>query len=215
MTSIPAFPDTPTARLAGDRLRAAVIEPVVNHSFRSYLFGMLIAEHEGIRPGADFDPELLFLACVLHDLGTSPQAGTRGQRFELDGADMAAELMTAQGFGAREVDLVWEAIALHATPQIPERRGPIAALTRNGVGVDFGRSAEIVDEEQAREIHALFPRLRMASSLAGQIVLHAARNPANAPGLTIGGAIVQERATDPDGFSGIERLARASRWGDD
>jgi hypothetical protein len=211
-TSIPPFPDSPAAHLAGDHLRAHVTESVANHSFRSYLFGMLLAEHQGIRPGSDFDPELLFLACVLHDLGTSPTAGGR-QRFELDGADMAAELLTAQGFGATEVDLVWEAIALHATPQIPDRRGPLAALTRHGVGVDFGRSAEIVTEEQAREIHALFPRLRMASALADQIVAHAARSPEAAPGLTIGGAIVRERAEDPEGLSGMERMALASRWG--
>jgi hypothetical protein len=126
---------------------------------------------------------------------------------------MAAELLTAQGFGAREVDLVWEAIALHSTPQIPERRGPIAALTRSGVGMDFGRSAELVTEEQAREIHALFPRLHMASVLADQIALHAARGPENAPGLTIAGAIVRERAQDPDGLSGMERTALGSRWG--
>ncbi|MFD0633686.1 HD domain-containing protein [Catenulispora yoronensis] len=150
-----AFPDTPAARQACEYVRAHVSEPTANHSFRSYLFGMLIADHEGIRPGPDFEPELLFLACVLHDLGTSPLAPGR-QRFELDGADLAAELLTGHGFAAREVDLVWEAIALHSTPAIPERRGPIAALTRRGVGMDFGRAAEIVTEAQATEIHAHF-----------------------------------------------------------
>lgn len=189
-----------------------VTEPVANHSFRSFLFGMLFAEREGIRPGDEFDPELLFLACVLHDLGTSPEA-RGGQRFELDGADMAAELLTGHGFGAEKVDLVWEAIALHSTPAIPERRGPIAALTRHGVGMDFGRQAEIVTEDQAVAIHTRFPRLRMASSVADGIARHAARAAENAPALTIAAEIVRERAQDPDGLSGMERMALASRWG--
>ncbi|GAA2065359.1 HD domain-containing protein [Catenulispora yoronensis] len=207
-----AFPDTPAARQACEYVRAHVSEPTANHSFRSYLFGMLIADHEGIRPGPDFEPELLFLACVLHDLGTSPLAPGR-QRFELDGADLAAELLTGHGFAAREVDLVWEAIALHSTPAIPERRGPIAALTRRGVGMDFGRAAEIVTEAQATEIHAHFPRLRMASTLADEIVRHAARGPENAPRMAIAAEIIRERSEDPDELSGMERMALASRWG--
>jgi len=212
MTSILDIPETPAALLAGEYVRDVVTESVANHSFRSYLFGMLIAEHEGIRPGTDFDPEILFLACVLHDVGTSPRAGGR-QRFELDGADMAAELLTAQGFGAKEVDLVWEAIALHTSPGIPERRGPIADLTRRGVGMDFGRAADLVSQEHADAIHARFPRLRMASSLADEIARHAARSPENAPGLTLAYELVRERAEDPDGLSRIERMAMASRWG--
>lgn len=215
MTSTPslaAFPDSAAARQATEHLRSRVAESVANHSFRSYLFAMLIAGHEGIRPGTDFDPELLFLACVLHDLGTSPAAPAR-QRFELDGADMAADLMAGHGFGAREVDLVWEAIALHTSPGIPERRGPIADLTRRGVGLDFGRAAEIVPQERADEIHARFPRLRMASALADEIARHAARGPENAPRLTIAGEIVRDRREDPDGLSTIERMALGSRWG--
>lgn len=216
MTSVPAFPafpDTPTARIAAEYVRARVTEPVANHSFRCFFFGMLIAERDGIQPGSDFDPELLYLACVLHDVGTSPEA-RGGQRFELDGADMAAELLTGQGFGAKEVDLVWEAIALHSTPGIAERRGPIAALTKGGVGMDFGRAAEIVPEDQAAAIHARFPRLRMASSLADEIARHAARALENAPPLTIAAEIVRDRAQDPDGLSGMERMALASRWGE-
>ena len=44
------------------------------------------------------------------------------QRFEVDGADMAAKFLTDNGVAARGVDLVWEAIALHSSPGIAERR---------------------------------------------------------------------------------------------
>lgn len=213
MTTIPLIPDTPAACHAGEHVRALVTESVANHSFRSYLFATLIADREGARPGADFDPELLFLACVLHDVGTSPQAGGR-QRFEIDGADMAAELLTEHKFDAAQVDLVWEAIALHTSPGISERRGPIADLTRRGVGMDFGRAADTVTEEQAREIHALYPRLRMASSLADAIVRHASRTPEQSGPLTMAGDIIRERSEDPEGLSRIERMARGSRWGE-
>jgi HD superfamily phosphodiesterase len=81
--------------MAGDGgdVRACETEPVANHSLRSYLFAVMLAEHEGLRPAADFHPDLLVFACALHDLGTSPVAGGT-QRFEIDGADMAARFLT-------------------------------------------------------------------------------------------------------------------------
>ena len=39
-----------------------------NHSVRSYLFGELLAAHEGLRAGTEYDSEALFLGCVLRRL---------------------------------------------------------------------------------------------------------------------------------------------------
>jgi HD superfamily phosphodiesterase len=98
-----------------------------------------------LRPSADFDPDLLFFAGVLHDLGTSPTAdGT--QRFEVDGADMAAKFLTGNGVDKSGVDLVWEAIAPHTSPGIAEWRGALAYLTRRGVGIDFGLDSEFITD---------------------------------------------------------------------
>jgi hypothetical protein len=211
LSSVPALPDTPLAVTAIEYVRACEIEPAVNHSIRSYLFATLLAEHEGMRPAADFDPGLLFYACVLHDLGTSPLAsGT--QRFELDGADMAAAFLTGNGIGAADVDLVWEAIALHSTPGIPERRGPIARLTRRGVAMDFGFFSEFIDDEQGRAIHDRYPRLNMATALIDEIIRHAGRGPLNALGPSVAAEVIRERGDG--GLSTLERVTRAGRWGE-
>ena len=68
------LPDGPVARHAVEYVRSCESEPIANHSIRSYLFAALIAEHEGLKAGTDFDPDLLFCACVLHDLGISSSA---------------------------------------------------------------------------------------------------------------------------------------------
>ena len=209
-SSITALPDAPLAVSAVEYIRACEIEPAVNHSIRSYLFATLLAEHEGVRPVADFDPGLLFYACVLHDLGTSPLAsGT--QRFEVDGADMAAAFLAGNGIGAAEVDLVWEAIALHSTPGIPERRGPISYLTRRGVAMDFGFFTDFLSDEQGREIHDRYPRLNMATALIDEIIRHAARGPLNALGPCVAAEVIRERADG--GLSTLERVTRSGRWG--
>lgn len=207
-----ALPITPLAIHAVEYARACEPESVANHSIRSYLFAALLAEHEGLRPSADFDPDLLFVACVLHDLGTSPQAGGT-QRFEVDGADLAAAFLTDHGADAADVDLVWEAIALHTSPGIAERRGALAYLTRSGVGVDFGRGAQFVTDAQAHEIHARHPRLRMAAALVDEILRHAARDPQNAPPFSLAAELLREQGQDGRPTS-LERAAQASRWGE-
>jgi hypothetical protein len=210
-SALPALPETPLAVRALEYVRACETEPVANHGIRSYLFASLLAEHEGLRPGADFDAGLLYFACVLHDLGTSPLAsGT--QRFEVDGADMAAAFLTGNGIGDGDTDLVWEAIALHSTPGIPERRGPVARLTRLGVAMDFGFGSGFVSDAQGQAIHDRHPRLNMATALIDEIVRHAARGTANAPFTTVAAECVRERK---DGeLSTLERATHAGRWGE-
>src|ERR1700678_2197159 len=109
---------------------------VFNHSVRSYLFGELRAEHDGMRAGTDYDSQTLFLGCVLHDLGAGTGAPGK-QRFEVEGADLAAALLTEHGCDRAVVDGVWEAIALHTSFGIVERRGPLCYLVNGGIGMDF------------------------------------------------------------------------------
>jgi hypothetical protein len=212
MNTVPALPGTPLAARALAHVRACETEPVANHSIRSYLFAALLAEHEGLRPSADFDPDLLYFACLLHDLGTSPLAsGT--QRFEVDGADLAAAFLADNGTDASGVDLVWEAIALHTSPGIAERRGALAYLTRAGIGIDFGRGSEFISDAQAHAIHARYPRLRLATALIDEIVRHAARGPQNAPAYTLPGELVRERGQEGH-LTTLERATQSSRWGE-
>jgi hypothetical protein len=212
MTTVPVLPGTPLAVRAVEYVRACETEPVANHSVRSYLFAVLLAEHEGLRPAADFDADLLFFACVLHDLGTSPMAGGR-QRFELDGADMAVKFLTGNGIDDSGADLVWEAIALHTSPGIAERRGVLAYLTRRGVGIDFGSGSEFITDAQGQVIHSRYPRLRMVTALIDEIVRHAGRSPQNAARYSIAGELVRERG--PEGHpTTMELAALTSRWGE-
>ncbi|MET9251703.1 HD domain-containing protein [Nonomuraea sp. NPDC003709] len=208
---IPALPDGPVARHAVELVRSCESEPVANHSIRSYLFATLLAEHEGLKTGTDFDADLLFYACVLHDLGTSPSAPGK-QRFEVEGADMAAEFLTGHGYGMRETDPVWEAIALHTSPGIAERRGVLAYLTRRGVGADFGIGTDFLTDPQGEAIHLRYPRLNMVTVLVDDIVRHAARAPQAAARYTLAGELTRERG-ELGTPTTLEHAANASRWG--
>jgi hypothetical protein len=204
-----AIPAEDWARAALEFVLTREPRPVAHHSIRSYFFARLLAEHEGMR--GEVDDRLLFAATALHDIGL--RAGVTSQdRFEVDGADHAAEFLRAHAFDEREIDVVWEAIALHTSPGIAERRGVIAMLTREGVGVDFGRNADIVDDEQARRIHDAYPRLSMVTSLVDAIVAQCQEVPAKGPRYTIAGELAHERSVPPH-VTQLERVTSTSRWG--
>jgi hypothetical protein len=204
-----AIPSADWARAAVELVMSEEPRAVANHSIRSYLFARLLAEHEGMR--GEIDERLLFAATVLHDAGLRTTV-TSKDRFEVDGADRAAEFLRAHAFGAREIDVVWEAIALHTSPGIAERRGPVAMLTRAGIGIDFGQNAGVVGDEQARRIHDAYPRLSMATSLVDAIVAQCREVPAKGPRFSIAGELTRERSAPPH-LTQLEQAASGSRWG--
>lgn len=210
MQVISTLPDTPIAQAAIRLAQSTESLSVFNHSVRSYLFGELVAAREGMRPRADYDADALFLGCVLHDLGAGSAAPGK-ERFEVEGADLAAALLTEHGCERTLVDAVWEAIALHTSMGIADRRGALCHLVRSGVGVDFGRDAEFIDDEAAAAIHARYPRLAMARTLMDAIVAQAERSPEAAPPYTFPSQVLRERQTD--GITLLELAASHGRWG--
>ncbi|WP_284741510.1 HD domain-containing protein [Amycolatopsis sp. RTGN1] len=211
MTDFLALPAGPLADTILATVRGSESPSVANHSIRSFLFARLFAEHEGCLDDPAYDAGLLFAATVLHDLGVGTLAPGRA-RFEVEGADLAAELLTGQGVAASDVDRVWEAIALHTSPGIAERRGLLTYLTREGVGIDFGRNAHVVADRH-EGIHERHPRLAMVPSLVDAIVAHAARAEATtAPRYSIAGELVRERREA--GVTTLERAAADCPWGD-
>ena len=129
----------------------------------------------------------------------------------MEGADLAAGVLREHGVAESGVDRVWEAIALHTSPGIAERRGLLCYLTREGVGVDFGRDVDVA-APWAGQIHVAYPRLGMARALTDAIVAHAARSAAAGPRYSLPGELARERRAD--GVTGLELAAAAADWGE-
>lgn len=205
------FPSTPLAKVADELARGAEPDFMYNHSVRSYLFARVAAAARGLTAGEGYDDELLFLSCILHDVGLTTPAD-RGRRFEVDGAEAAVDLLRANGLETARAQIVWDAIALHTSAGIAEHRGSEVALTRAGIGLDFGSDAELVPGELAERVRDRYPRLEMARCLTDAIVGQAQGRPRKAPPYTLPGELVRERATGSSGTR-IERLAAQGRWG--
>lgn len=149
------IPDSKLAREAAELVRQYENEMLFNHSVRVYVFGAM----KGIRQNLKFDSELLYIAALFHDLGLVGHYHTETKRFEVDGADAAREFLLAHGIAEPKADLVWEAIALHTTPGIPQYIRSEIALTNAGVLVDVvGVGYDDYTPEQREQVIAAFPR---------------------------------------------------------
>lgn len=204
------LPATPLGHAVLVEMSAQTSTPIGHHSIRSFLFARLLADHLGARKDATYDEELLFCTCALHDMGLATTTGGT-QRFEVEGADRAAAFLTEHGLPGGKVDQVWEAIALHSSFQIAERRGLLCQLTRLGVGMDFGYDTDFVTDAQAAAIHTAWPRLNMERVLVDTIVGQVTAVPSKAPRYSLAAVLVDQRAAPPH-ITALETAAADSRW---
>ena len=124
-------PDTVLVRDAIDLSRSASEPFLFNHAMRSWLFGVLLSESAERAP----DAELLAVATILHDLGLTDRY-TAENRFEVDGANAARSFLKGRGISTQQMQIVWDAIALHTTRSIALHKEPEVAMTHSGITVD-------------------------------------------------------------------------------
>src|SRR3982074_41276 len=148
-------PDTKLATAATELVRDTTTELIYHHSRRVYWFGSL----QGRNRGLSFDPELLYIGAMFHDLGLGEPFRTDGRRFEVDSADEARRFLQRHGVPEDSIRRVWTAIALHTTPGIPEFMEPEVALVTAGVEYDvLGIGYEDISDAEPADIPALHPR---------------------------------------------------------
>jgi hypothetical protein len=187
------LPTGPLARAALSIAKRAESTPVADHSIRSFFFARLLADQDGSVGDAAYDENLLFAACVMHDLGLGTSAPGKA-RFEVEGADLAAGLLRQHGVVTADVDRVWEAIALHSSIGIADRRGLLTYLTHKGVFTDAGRFTDL-QEGLRQQVFVAYPQSAEDSYIRDAIVAHAKRSQAAAPPYSIAADLLRQEIT--------------------
>jgi hypothetical protein len=129
----PALPRSPVIDSAFDYARDNMPDFLFNHVARSWIFATLVAEKNSIK----YNTEVVAAATLIHDIGLTPK-GVGPNRFEVNGAIIAADFVRKMGFDDRRTQLVWDSVALHATPSINMFKETEVSLCARGIGTDFG-----------------------------------------------------------------------------
>ncbi len=151
---------------------------LLQHCWRTYYFGALLGKTRGWR----FDSEVLFLACLLHDLGLTDHF-MGSLPFEIQGAQAAKSILAAHGYPANKTRQVWNGIAMHPLA-IAEFQVPSIRLVAAGAAADvLGDGLRAIPAHATRAVLAAHPRLAFkkkfvasCARVAGKYPLAAARN---------------------------------------
>ena len=83
------IPDSKMARDLTELIRDKEPDLLFHHSSRVFLFGTLTGQRRGLR----YDPELLYVGAMFHDIALTEAYRDSQLRFEVDGANAARNFL--------------------------------------------------------------------------------------------------------------------------
>ena len=86
-------PDSAMARAAIQLVRDTEDDLLYNHSRRVFFWGALTGERNSLK----YDPELLHMGAMFHDMGLTEALSSPDLRFEVDGANIARDFLKSYG----------------------------------------------------------------------------------------------------------------------
>jgi len=211
---VPAHPACAEAlNIAKSSLPASILY----HSFRVFMYAQaFLLLFQDDRPPTDPVSDtasvshVLFVACILHDVGTDPSHDSIPERFEVVSADAAARVLRTHGVNESAIHDAWLAMALHTSPGIAERLSGIVRAVRLAVRADFGSYPIPPPEmlpggpETMNTIRWKLPRLEIEKDLGDAVVRQAVGDPLKAPPASWPGDLLRAKREDPD-WEGVNK----------
>ena len=137
---------------------------LINHCFRTYLFGYSIGRNENIK----FDLEIFTIASLLHDVGLTSQHQLNNKNcncFAVEGAIEAGNFLEKQNIEKDKIKTIQDVIALHLNIKIPINL-PEAYLLNKGASVDvIGRNLNSFNPEFLTKTLETYPRLNFKTEI--------------------------------------------------
>ena len=162
------LPATSLTKAALSYVQEHTSSMTTNHVTRSAFFALILRKKNPAF--SDVDEETLVLSTLLHDMAwaTTPEFISKDKRFEVDSANLARDFLKAKSEAHRWTDaqlqLVWDAIALHTTPSIAMYKEPTVAATAGGIMADFFGPhfpGGAITVEEYKKILKTYPRYDM------------------------------------------------------
>ena len=186
-------PDSALARRARELLTADAAPFLVNHSVRVYAWAIELARHDRLQ----FDPEILYVSAMLHDIGLVPPHDL-GSCYEVDGAMVAERLVGEAGETKTRAKVIYDAIALHNDEDLPPDRAAEVGLLWDSAGTDVtGHRVSDVRPTILTGVLATYPRLDFKREFTARLIDQASRKPTCPAAELIAAGILEEIAQAP------------------
>ena len=186
-------PDSTLARRAREVIADVAAPFLVNHSVRSYAWAVELARHDRLR----FDPEILYVSAILHDIGLVP-AFDLGGDYAVDGAIATDRLAVEAGEPEPRSRAIYDAIALHNDDTMPPDPAAEVVLLWDATGVDVtGERFTDVRSAIISAVLAAYPRLDFKREFSARFVDQVSRKPTSQAAKMAARGILEEIVRAP------------------
>jgi hypothetical protein len=142
-----------------------------------------------------YDEELLYVGCVLHDIGLTPRFDDPVRAFEQVSADTCAELAKRHGWALPRRYRLHRAVVLHMAPTLPPAEETEVLLLEAGVACDVtGTRSRQVSGRAVEELLARYPRAGFKREFTQLLRSEAAHKPLTHAALQLQG--LEQRIAD-------------------
>ena len=188
-------PDTAASGAALDLASAYFSPAMLNHSLRVHLWAAAHGTSQGIR----FEPELLYVASVLHDIGLVPEFDNHQLSFEEAGGHVARAFATGAGWQTERAERLSGLVVAHMrgdrTDVSTDAEGYLLARS---AGVEIiGRHADDFSPDFRASVLERYPRLGFVEEFLAFFHDQAERKPDSAPAASVQADLDGRMAANP------------------
>jgi hypothetical protein len=187
------LPDTAVCHAAVEVVSEYSSPALVNHCLRSYIWGASYAQRRNIA----FDPELLFVAAMLHDIGLTQEFDSHTIPFEEAGGHVAWVFAAGAGWSVARRRRVSEVIVRHMWDSVEVTADPEGYLLEIATGLDIsGRHPEWWPEALRQEVIAEIPRVGLRDEFLRCFQEQASRKPGSTAAQAVASGIAGRLAAN-------------------
>jgi hypothetical protein len=187
-------PDTAASAAALEVASACESPALLNHSLRAYVW----AAAHGTTRGIGFDPELLYVAALFHDLGLVPAFDSYAVPFEEAGGHVARVFAAGAGWPAERRERLAEVIIRHMWRQVDVSADPEGYLLARATQTEIiGTNLNDFPPGFRAEVLERHPRLDIAESFLACLEAQARRKPDSSAAASVRSGLSTRMAGNP------------------
>ncbi|MCM2416547.1 HD domain-containing protein [Streptomyces sp. RKAG293] len=189
-----AIPESSACASALEVATAYCSPALLNHSVRAYLWAAAYGTSQGI----PFDPELLYVASMLHDIGLVREFDNHTVAFDEAGGHVAWVFGAGAGWPPARRTRLSEVIVRHMWDRVDVTVDAEGHLLERSTGLDIcGRNTDDFSLEFKSEVLERYPRLGLAKEFFSCFRSQAARKPDSSAAASVRNGIGIEIAANP------------------